>query len=84
MGQNLSSTDIGAIRQALKPDFQEIREDLASVKKDTQEITKSLDGVVHMVRRHDQEFVILRAQQDKMHDVLVQKGVATEEDLSIV
>lgn len=36
-----------------------------------------------IVRRHDQEWLMVRAQHEKMRNVLVKKGIASEDELSV-
>lgn len=46
-------------------------------------LTKSVDGFLGIVRRHDQEWLVVRTQHEKMRNVLINKGIATEDELSI-
>lgn len=42
-----------------------------------------MDGFVNTSRRHEQELVVVQAQQKKMRDVLVKKGIGTEDEFAI-
>ncbi len=46
-------------------------------------ITTSIDEFLRIVNRHEQELIVLRAQQVKARDTLVRKEIATEIDLAV-
>lgn len=67
------------VRHELVP----VKKDLTEVKENVGLLTTSMDGLTKIVRRHEDEWLVLRKQHEKMRDVMVKKGVATEEELAI-
>ncbi len=65
------------------PQFQELSTRLKNVEKNTGQLTTTVDNFAHIVRRHEEEWLVLRAQHEKTRDVLVKKGIVSEEDLAI-
>lgn len=64
------------VEQATEPYFQAIQKDLG-------QMTTSMDEFLQIVRRHEQEWLILRTQHTKMRDLLIKKGIATEDELAV-
>lgn len=64
------------VENATAPSFQAIKEDLDHV-------TTSMDEFLKIVRRHEEEWLVLRAQHAKMRDALIKKGVVTEDELAV-
>lgn len=71
------------IEAAVEPHFRAIAEDLGRVEGKIDTLTTTLDGFAHTVRRHEEEWLVLRAQHQKMRDLLVKKGIATEDELAL-
>lgn len=46
-------------------------------------LTSSVDQFLHSSRRHEDELVVVRTQTGRIRDVLVEKGIATEDELSL-
>ncbi len=78
----LSAEDFNKLHTVIKDELQPIREELNSVDKRLDTLTTSVDEFLHIVRRHDEEWLVLRAQHVKMRDVLIRKGIATESELA--
>lgn len=53
-----------------------------SVKEGIDRITTTLDEFLKIVRRHEEEWVVIRAQHGKIKDVLIKKHIASENDLA--
>lgn len=58
-------------------------EDLKVIRKNQDSMMTTLDGFSTTVRRHEQEWLILRKQHEKIRDILVKKGIASEEEMAI-
>ena len=84
----LSSDDLNAVaalldtkvpalvEKATEPYFQAITTDLDTVR-------TTMDSFLTIVRRHEEEWIVLRAQHNKLRDFLIKKGIASEDDLAI-
>ena len=68
-----------SVRHAVEP--LEVR--LGAVEKQLDVLTSNVDQFLRIVQRHEQEWLIIRAQHQKMRELLVKKGIATEEELAI-
>lgn len=71
------------IRNIVDPQFDSLKKDMAGLKLDVSNLTSSVDEFMRTVRRHDQEWLILRTQHDKIRNVLIKKGIASEDELSV-
>lgn len=71
------------VDQVTRPQFQELSTRVGGVEKNLNRLTSSMDQVVRIVRRHEQEWLVLRAQHEKIRDILVKKGIATEDELAV-
>lgn len=84
---SLTDNDISKISDVVETvvrhELEPVRKDISDLKKDVGGLTTSVDGLVKTVNRHEHEWLVLRAQHGKMHDVLVKKGAATEQELAI-
>lgn len=67
------------VLQSVEP----VKLDVATIKEGLASLVGHVDQFLRIVRNHDQEWLIVRAQHQKMREALVQKGIVTEEDLSI-
>lgn len=79
----LTNSDLKSIADLFEPRFEEIRSEFHAVHRRIDNLTQSMDEFVHMARRHDQEWLIVRAQHEKMRNVLIKKGIASEDELSV-
>jgi hypothetical protein len=84
---SLTPQDLQQIRTAVEavtePSFAAIKMDLEALRTDFGGLTTSVDEFLRIVRRHEEEWLVLRAQHVKMRELLIKKGVATEEELAI-
>jgi len=64
------------VEKATEPHFQAVQKDLGQV-------VTTMDEFLQIVRRHEQEWLILRTQHTKMRDLLIKKGHATEDELAV-
>ena len=60
-----------------------VKKDVGELKSQMSSLVDDVDHFLRIVRNHDQEWLIVRAQHQKIRDVLVKKGIATEEELSV-
>ncbi|MBI2984757.1 MAG: hypothetical protein HYY50_03990 [Candidatus Kerfeldbacteria bacterium] len=79
----LTNQDLKGIREIVVKEVEPIKRDTRDIKHDLRLLTTTVDGVVKIVRRHDEEWLVLRAQHEKIRDILVKKGIATEDELAI-
>lgn len=79
----LPAEDFNKLHSMVKGEIQPVKSDLAVVKLGVGEIKDSMDQFLHIVRRHEEEWIVLRAQHVKLRDSLIKKGVVTEEELAI-
>lgn len=83
----LTNQDLKNIAQTVErvtaPRFRDLSSRLGQVERHFDTLTTSVDNFSHIVRRHEDEWLVLRAQHEKMRDILVKKGVATEDELAI-
>lgn len=77
-----SAEDFNKLHMIIRDEIKPVREDIAALKTDVGEIKVSMDQFLQIVRRHDEEWLVLRAQHGKMRDVLIRKGIATEAELA--
>lgn len=88
---SLTNDDLKKIQEVLEPKFFAIETDVAQLTKvdmpalhgKIDKLTNTVDGFLGVVRRHDQEWLIIRAQHKKMRNVLIKKGIASEDELSV-
>lgn len=94
----LTTEDLQKIKGLFEPRFLRLEGDVFGIKEDIRtmkngvqaidgkidSLTSSVDEFLHTSRRHDDELVVLRAQTGRIRDVLVEKGVATESELSVL
>lgn len=73
----------GIVRETIKFEVDPIRADLKEVKTTVEKIQVTTDKTLSLFKRHDDELAVLRARQNKMRTVLVQKGVGTEEEFAL-
>ncbi len=83
MPTRLSPEDIQNIRLSLQPDFQEIRDTIEILQKDSQKVQKILDTLVHTGEKQKQEWTVLRAQHIAMRESLLRNKMVSEQDLQI-
>jgi chromosome segregation ATPase len=74
----------------LKIDMHVVKEDTSGLKNDMKGLRSDVSGLIdrsdeflQIVRRHDQEWIVTRAQHQKLCTVLVDKGVVKEDDLAL-
>ena len=73
----------GIVREAIKFEVDPIRTDLKLVQNTVQQTQVTMDKMLSLYKGHDDEISVLRARQNKMRTVLVQKGVGTEEEFAL-
>jgi hypothetical protein len=97
IAMSLTNDDLKKIEKTLEPTFQGIEFRVQGIESKLQahdrqfdSMHEKLDGLIrttdeflHIVRRHDDEFVVIRAQHEKMRNVLIKKGIASEDELSV-
>ncbi len=67
------------IEEALEP----LKKDISEIKDNLGNLTTSVDSFAQTVRRHETEWLVLRTQHEKIRDILVAKGIATEDELAV-
>lgn len=77
--QNIAQT----VEKVTEPRFRDLSNRLGQVEEHLGTLTTSVDNFSHIVRRHEAEWLVLRKQHEKMRDILVKKGIATEDELAI-
>jgi hypothetical protein len=87
MSQNLTQTDLQRISTVVEKIVDDrvapVEKKIDGLVENVGSLTTSVDGFSRTVRRHEDEWLVLRAQHEKMRNVLVKKGVASEDELSI-
>ena len=68
-----------SVRHAVEP----LDARLGVVEKQLDVLTNNIDQFLRIVQRHEQEWLIIRTQHQKMRELLVKKGIATEEELAV-
>ena len=58
----LSAEDFNKLHSLIRDEIKPVRDDVAAVKTDVGEIKQSMDQFLQIVRRHDEEWLVLRAQ----------------------
>lgn len=79
----LTDKDFAGIRTVVQHEVEPLKRDLSEVKKDLRSLTTTVDNFVHIVRRHEQEWLVLRTQHEKIRNILIKKGIATEDELAV-
>lgn len=79
----LTNDDIKKIAGVVQVEIDPIKKGLVHLKDLYGSLATSTDHFLSTVRRHDEEWLVLRAQHSKMRDVLIKKGIVTEEELAI-
>lgn len=70
-----------AIRLLFRDEARQATDDL---RKDFARLLTSVDGYFKQTLGWHQEYEVLRAQHNRLKAVLVEKGIATEEELSVI
>lgn len=71
------------VEKATEPSFRAIKVDLEDIRHNMGALTTSVDEFLQIVRRHEEEWLVLRAQHAKMRNLLIKKGIATEDELAV-
>jgi hypothetical protein len=83
----LTESDIQKIAQTVDqvtgPRFTRLEERLQSLEAGQNNLVTSIDQMLAIVRRHEEEWLVLRAQHAKIRDLLLRKGIATEDELAV-
>lgn len=74
---------VGLEVEPLKADVKDLKSDIKVIRQQQHSMMTTLDGFSHIVRRHEEEWLVLRKQHEKMRDILVKKGIATEDEMAI-
>lgn len=80
---SISFEEFKKIEDIVSKVVQPMGEDLKDVKEHMTSVVDNMDQFLRIVQRHEQEWLVIRVQHQKMRDLLVKKGIATEEELSI-
>ena len=80
---SLTDSDLKNIASVVRLETDDLRDDLKQVKQGVNSLTNSTDQLLHTVRRHEDERLVLRAQQEKIRNTLVAKGIVTEDELAV-
>lgn len=84
---SLTPQDLKSIHEVvetvLNDGIDPIKKDIKDLKHSVGSLTTSVDSLLHIVRRHEGEWLVLRAQHSKIRDLLVAKGIATEDELAV-
>ena len=76
--------DLLQLKDLLMPEFRGmLHDELKPIDKKIDKVINILDGHTAILERHDQELLVLSAQQEKTTQVLVKKGVAPPEELAV-
>jgi|GEM_PF-6132163 len=70
----------GIVREAITFEVDPIRADLKAVQSTLAQIQNTMDKMLSLYKGHDDEISVLRARQNKMRTVLVQKGGAQKKN----
>lgn len=70
----------GIVEQKVTP----LRIDVGILKEQMGSMLKNIDEFLRIVRVHDQEWLILRKQHEKIRGALVNKKIAADDELSII
>lgn len=73
----------GIVKETIKFEIDPMKSDLKELKDTVGKIQITTDKTLSLFKRHDGELSVLRARQNKMRTVLVQKGVGTEEEFAL-
>ncbi|MBI4092607.1 MAG: hypothetical protein HY420_01655 [Candidatus Kerfeldbacteria bacterium] len=79
----LTDKDLAGIQTVVQHEVEPLKRDLSEVKKDLHSLATTVDNFVHIVRRHEDEWLVLRVQHEKIRNILVKKGIATEDELAV-
>ncbi|MBI3956557.1 MAG: hypothetical protein HY340_01040 [Candidatus Kerfeldbacteria bacterium] len=84
----LTQNDIQAIAKLLQTEVPVLVEkatesSFIAIRKDLGEIATSMDEFLHIIRRHEEEWLVLREQHKRIREVLLKKGIATEDELAV-
>ena len=80
---SLTNSDLQKIQKVVALEVEPIKNDVKALRQGQDSVVTSLDSLSRTVSRHEEEWLVLRKQQDKMRAVLVSQGVATGDELSI-
>lgn len=81
MKETLTAKDIEAIRLIVQEENQKGSE---SLRRDFAQLQSSVDGYMKKSQEWRDEFQVLRAQHNRVKEVLVEKGVASEEEFAVI
>lgn len=85
MPQRLTEHDIAAIQQVVSASVQEaVQRASDSLREDFADLQSSVDSYLKRTLDWHQEYEVLRAQHNRLRAVLIEKGIATEEELSVI
>lgn len=63
--------------------LQEVRRELVELREQVHSLTTTVDGYVKRTNDWYQEFVVLKARHNVLHGKLVEKGIVTDDDLTL-
>ncbi|MBI3957128.1 MAG: hypothetical protein HY340_04045 [Candidatus Kerfeldbacteria bacterium] len=75
-------SDVAKLRVDLN-ELRPIRQELAELRDEVRAMTTTVDGYTKKTETWHDEFGVLKARHNKLHDVLVQKGVVSDDELTL-
>lgn len=85
MQQQLTTKDLEAIQHAVRVIVHdEVQKSNDTLRADFAQLQSSVDGYFKQTQDWRQEFEVLRAQHNRLKEVLLEKGLATEEELAVI
>ncbi len=81
MKETLTAKDIEAIRLIVQEENQKGSE---SLRRDFAQLQSSVDGYMKKSQDWREEFHVLRAQHKRVKEILIEKGVASEEEFAVI
>jgi len=80
----LTNDDISKIQQAVRTTVRdEVQTELKGLRQDFATLQTAVDGFLQGLGAYHQEFVVYKAQQDRLRHALVRKGILTEKELAV-
>ncbi|MDP2685359.1 MAG: hypothetical protein Q8P20_10100 [bacterium] len=78
----LTEKDLKTLVDFIRSEIQEtVRNEIKPIREDIHELQKTVDTYIKQTQDWHQEFIVVKARYDKMKEVIVRKGIATEKEL---